>query len=158
MNREQTESNSQTKEKKRKWVRFDFSPHLTFSLLLPQNERLGKEKDLIQKVQHHGEILKLERDGVLITTDQALEEGCFLNLCLNLQNGMLLADILGKVKRVEKENDNQILMGVEFCLKEALPKPYGQLAGHKSFENKLKEVILDYLLSQKRQKKKLKIQ
>lgn len=163
MNKTQIESNNKKsvsikrKEKKKRWVRFDFSPLITFSLLLPQNRKSNLQRDFIQKAFHRGEILKLEGSGVLLTTNQALDEGNFLSLNLHLENGMVLDRILGKVKRVEKEKENQIFMGIEFCSKDALPKSFGELSELKSFERKLKEVILDYILRKKKAQQKVKV-
>ncbi len=93
----------------------------------------------------------------MLTTNQALDEGNFLSLNLHLENGMVLDRILGKVKRVEKEKENQIFMGIEFCSKDALPKSFGKLSELKSFEMKLKEVILDYILRKKKAQQKIKV-
>jgi hypothetical protein len=156
MNTLPTQKQYENKPKKRKWVRFDFSPQITFSLLLPENSGSDPQKDLIQKAEHRAEMLELQKDGALIATDLSLEGGSFVSLNLSLESGMLLKGILGKVKRTEKENQDQILMGIEFCSKEDLPSFYGESSEVRSLESKLKEIILDYILKKKREKQKAK--
>jgi hypothetical protein len=138
------ESNS-VKTLKRGETRFDFSPSIWFSLILPQS----KKTDLITQIQHSGKILHLTTEGVLVETEQPLQEESFVRLKMALTNGEILDGILGKIKKVEKSEENQFFLGIELCPRGNLPDFYGDSFEIKSFEQMLKEVIWERMESQK---------
>jgi hypothetical protein len=130
---------------KRGETRFDFSPSIWFSLILPQS----KKTDLITQIQHPGRILHLTTEGVLVETEQPLQEESFVRLKMALTNGEILDGILAKIKRVEKSEEDQFFLGIELCSRGNLPDFYGDSSEIKSFEQMLKEVIWERMESQK---------
>jgi len=136
--------NNSTKILKKQGTRFDFSPSIWFSLILPQS----KKTDLISQVQHPGKILHLTPEGVLVETEQPLQEESFVRLKMALTNGEILDGILGKIKKVEKSEEDEFFLGIELCPKENLPDFYGDSSEIKSFEQMLKEIIWEKKVTQ----------
>ena len=136
--------NNSVKILKREGTRFDVSPSIWFSLILPQS----KKTDLITQIQHAGKILHLTPGGVLVETQQPLQEESFVRLKMALTNGEILDGILGKVKKVEKSEEDEFFLGIELCSKGNLPDFYGDFSEIKSFEQMLKEVIWERKVTQ----------
>ncbi len=130
----------------RKYVRIEVASGVDFRLLLTRRGEIRLSKN-----QFSGEILNLSCGGVLLESSQAIPEGTFLLLSLNLNGLVTLEWVLGKNKRVEPSGDGTYLVGVEFCSKEELEKFVSKEKIQKlplkvaSFNHKLKEIISGYV-------------
>ena len=129
----------------RKYVRIEITSPVDFRLLIPKRGRIELSKDKCS-----GKILNLSCGGILLESGEAIREGTFLLLSLNLNGLVVLEGVLGKTKRVESAEDGEYLIGVEFCLREELenfaPKEQIEKLPVKvaSFNHKLKEIISGY--------------
>jgi hypothetical protein len=130
----------------RKFVRITVTSPVDFRPLLVKKGRIW-----LSKSQCSGEVLDLSCGGMLLESRQAIPEGTFLLLSLNLNGFVILEGVLGKIKRVEPTGDGQYLAGVQFCLKEELEKLASKEQIEKlpmkvtSFNHSLKEVISGYV-------------
>lgn len=130
----------------RKYVRIEITSPVDFRLLLPKGGRIKLSKN-----QCSGKILNLSCGGILLESGEALREGTFLLLSLNLNGLVVLEGVLGKTKRVEPIKDGEYLVGVEFCSREELENFASKEQIQKlpvkvaSFNHKLKETILGYV-------------
>ncbi len=130
----------------RKFVRITVASPVDFRLLLPERGRIS-----LSKSQRSGKILNFGSGGMLLESREAIPEGTFLLLRLNLNGLVILEGVLGKTKRVETTEDGQYLAGVEFCRREELENLASKEQIEKlpvkvaSFNHKLKEVISDYV-------------
>jgi len=130
----------------RKYVRIEITSPVNFRLLLPKKGRIRLSKDRCS-----GKILNLSCGGILLESAEAIGEGTFLLLSLNLNGVVVLEGILGKTKRVEPTEDGEYLVGVEFCLREELENFASKEQIEKlpvkvaSFNHKLREIILSYV-------------
>lgn len=130
----------------RKFVRITVTSPVGFRPLL-----LKKGRIWLSKSQCSGKVLNLSCGGILLESPEAISEGAFLLLTLNLNGFVLLEGVLGKIKRVEPTEDGQYLAGVQFCLREELEKlaskeQIGKLPMKViSFNHSLKEVISGYV-------------
>ncbi|MGB8657275.1 MAG: PilZ domain-containing protein [Candidatus Zixiibacteriota bacterium] len=109
----------------------------------------GKIK--LSKDRSEGQILNLSQGGMLLATDQSVPEGDFVLLTLNLNGVITLEGVLGKIKRAERSEEGDFLMGVEFALKAELEKISSQDQVDSlpvkvmSFGQKVRETIGGYL-------------
>jgi c-di-GMP-binding flagellar brake protein YcgR len=100
---------------RRRYVRLDISAPVSFRLLSL------KEKDcLVSKMEHSGVILNIGGGGILLVTKRKLEEGDFIIVDMNLEGCEVISGVLGRVKRSEQSNEDEFLVGVEFCPQEEL--------------------------------------
>jgi hypothetical protein len=126
----------------RKYVRIEIVSPVDFRLLVLKKGKIGLSKN-----QFSGKILNLSCGGLLLESGEALSEGVFLLLSLNLNGVVILKGILGKTKRVEPTGDGGFLVGVEFCSREEIENLASKKQIEKlpvkvaSFNNKLKEII-----------------
>jgi len=130
----------------RKYVRIEITSPVDFRLLIPKRGRIRLSKDKCS-----GKIMNLSCGGILLESGEALPEGTFLLLSLNLNGVVVLEGVLGKIKRVEPTEDGEYLVGVEFCLREELKRFASKEQIEKlpvkvgSFNHKLKEIISGYI-------------
>ena len=130
----------------RKYVRIEITSPVDFRLLIPKRGRIRLSKN-----QSSGKILDLSCGGILLESGQAIPEGTFLLLSLNLNGIVILEGVLGKTKRVETTEEGKYLVGVEFCLREELENFVSKERIEKlpvkvaSFNHKLREIILSYV-------------
>ena len=134
---------------RRRYIRLDISAPVTFRLLC-----LEKKEGLVSKMEHNGVILNIGGGGVLLVTKRKLEEGDFIILDMNLEGCEVISGVLGRIKRVEPSDEDEFLVGVEFCPQEELEyylnsKQITQLPVKvKSFNQKLREVLSKYIFYQ----------
>ena len=130
----------------RKYVRIEITSPVDFRLLIPKRGRIRLSKDKCS-----GKILNLSCGGILLESGEAIPEGTFLLLSLNLNGVVVLEGVLGRIKRVEPTEDGEYLVGVEFCLREELENFASKEQIEKlpvkvaSFDHKLREIILSYV-------------
>ena len=130
----------------RKYVRIEITSPVDFRLLIPKRGRIRLSKD-----KYSGKILNLSCGGILLESGEAIPEGTFLLLSLNLNGVVVLEGVLGKIKRVEPTEDGEYLVGVEFCLREELENFASKEQIKKlpvkvaSFNHKLREIILSHV-------------
>jgi len=96
---------------RRRWVRLEiFSPVMLHQLIADEAgqsvKRSGHEKSAM--------ILNISGGGVLLSTFDALNENDFLLMKFEIKGFDALADVLGKIKRIENCPDGENLVGVEF--------------------------------------------
>jgi hypothetical protein len=130
---------STQKEKRRKVMDLELKDPISFKTISPQETEEPKEGK--------GEILSFNENGLLLLTDDALEEGSFINLSIDFEEIGLLDGILGKVKRTEKSDEQDFYVGVELYSPEQIKAE--ALTGlfpakMESFETKLKKSLVDY--------------
>ena len=134
---------------RRRYVRLDISAPVSFRLL-----RLEDKEELISRAECSGVILNIGGGGVLLVTKARLDEGNFLVLDMNLEGCEIISGVLGRVKRVEQLDRDELLVGVEFCPQEELEyylssEQIAQLPVRvKSFNQKLREVLSKYIFYQ----------
>lgn len=130
----------------RKYVRITVTSSIDFRLLLLKGGRIW-----LSKSQSSGKVLNLSCGGILLESGQAIPEGTFMLLRLNLNGLVVLEGVLGKTKTVEQTDDGQYLAGVEFCSREELENFASKEQIEKlpvrvaSFNRKLKEAISGYV-------------
>jgi len=130
----------------RKYVRIEVSSPVDFRLLIPKRGKISLSRN-----QSSGKILNLSCGGILLESDEAISEGEFLLLSLNLNGLVILEGVLGKTKRVESTEDGEYLLGVEFCSREELENLASKEEIEKlpvkvaSFNHKLREIVLGYV-------------
>lgn len=130
----------------RKYVRIEIISPVKFRLLLPRRGRISLSKN-----QCSGKILNLSCGGILLEIGEAVAEGTWLALSLNLNEVVVLEGVLGKIKRVEPTENGEYLVGVEFCSTEELKNFISREQIQKlpikvaSFNHKLKEIISGYV-------------
>ena len=90
-------------------IRLRFSSSVRFRILDAKSGRLKLSKDRIQ-----GEILNVNEEGMLISTDHPVPEEGFLLATLILNQSIILEGVLGKIKKVEFQDNGDLLVGVEF--------------------------------------------
>lgn len=130
----------------RKFLRITVTSPVGFRPLLVKEGKIRLSKNLCS-----GKILNLSCGGILLESPEAIPEGTFLLLSLNLNGFVLLEGVLGKTKRVEPTKDGQYLAGVQFCLREELENLVSKEQIEKlptkvaSFNHRLKEVLSGYV-------------
>jgi len=120
-------------------IELELEEPISFKIFPPQ----GYE----EQTEGKGEILTFNENGMLLLTDNTLNEGSFINLSINFKGLGLLEDILGKVKRVEESEEHDFYVGVELYSQDQIrAEALSCLFPEKieSFETKLKKSLLDY--------------
>lgn len=134
---------------RRRYIRLDISAPVSFRLLC-----LEDKEDLISKLEHNGVILNIGGGGVLLVTKTELNEGDFTILDMNLEGCEVISGVLGRIKRVEQSDENEFLVGMEFCPQEELEyylssDQIAKLPARvRSFNQKLREVLSKYIFYQ----------
>ncbi len=90
-------------------IRLRFSSSVRFRILGTESGRLKLSKDQIR-----GEILNVNEEGMLISTDHPVPEEDFLLATFILNQKIILEGVLEKIKRVEFQDNGDLLVGVEF--------------------------------------------
>lgn len=130
-------------QQRRKYVRFALKNKVRFQIISGANHRpaKGSSKKLC------GIMLNISQGGMLLLTSAEIGSTVFLALSLEVPGLSQVSNVIGKVKRVEKDK-RKYLVGIEFCeLADfysstsiqncvALPKNLG------TFRNKIREVLL----------------
>lgn len=130
---------SAEKEKRRKMMDLELKDPVSFKTISPQETEEPREGK--------GEILSFNENGLLLLTDNALAEGSFINISIDFEEIGLLDDILGKVKKIEKSDEQDFYVGVELYSPEQIKAE--ALSGlfpakMESFQTKLKRSLADY--------------
>jgi len=103
-----------------------------------------------------GEMLTFNEQGILLLTDNPLEEGSFINISIKFKGLGLLEGVLGKVKKVEESEEHDFYVGVELYSEEmikaeALSGLFLEKTG--SFETKLKKSLSEHFNKAKEPKR-----
>ncbi len=140
--------------KRRKYVRLEVNSPLKFKVFLPP----GEDFNLEDNQTCTGIVLNISGGGVLMETDYTVREDDFLVMEFSLADADTLSGIIGKVKRVDNDEDGVKLVGVEFMtpeqLKAELPSEIIDRIGIEifSFDDQLRKMLLKYVFSQKVEK------
>jgi len=100
---------------RRRWVRLEICSPVVVHQLNIDREGRAVRRSFKEKT---GMILNLSGGGVLLSTFDSLDEGDYLLMKFEIKGFEALADVLGKVKRVETCADGEILVGIEFATPE----------------------------------------
>lgn len=96
---------------RRKHVRLRIESPMTFC---PVPETGTIPGAAVGETKINGVILNLSRGGVLFATRTPPREHGYIVMQFRLNDGDTLTDVVGKVKRVEREGDEEYFCGVEF--------------------------------------------
>jgi c-di-GMP-binding flagellar brake protein YcgR len=107
------------RRQKRRFVRLDIFSPVEFSVL---------QIDADQRVRLHpqkraGVLLNLSGGGVLIATADPVASGDLVIMKFDIKGFDSLTNVLGKVKRVEDQQEDERLVGIEFLDPEQLDDP-----------------------------------
>lgn len=135
---------------KRKAIELELEEPISFKTLSSQKGEARKEG--------HGEMLIFNHQGILILTEDPLEEGSFINLSIKFKGLGLLDGILGKVKKVEESEEHDFYVGVELYSPEKIKAE--ALSGlfpekMEGFNTKLKKSLLDYFKKEEKAREKI---
>ncbi len=142
------------KLQRRRYVRLDIASPIEMKLLVQASDG-NKEPGLIP---YTGEIINVSGGGLLIESHDAMPEGDYVVMDLELNGTDSLSGIVGRVKRCETESESVHLIGVEFCtdedIKQNCPEDYQKLIGERctSFSEKVRTLISKYVFNQSVQK------
>jgi hypothetical protein len=132
-------------------VRLDVTSPVEIRLLVPASGE-NTEPGFIP---YTGEILNISAGGVLVESRDAMPEGDYVVMELELNGTDRLSGIVGKIKRCETRGESAHLIGVEFCSAEDIrsncPEEYQRLLGEhcSSFSEKVRALISKYVFSHK---------
>jgi len=104
------------KEQKRRFIRLEISEPVNYSLL---RDHFGGFFPQGDGPEYKGSILNISAGGVLITSEDPMEEGAIVLIKVTLQDIELIDRIIGIVKRADAD-ENEWLVGIEFISKENL--------------------------------------
>ncbi len=134
-------SSKRIKAQRRRFIRLQLKSQVRFQII-SQNENGHKPGK-----NHPGLMLNISQGGMLLLTNAPLQSDDFLAVSFEVPQLSKLANVLGKVKRVEPDG-KKYLAGVEFCEladfypfqsirnSSALPRNLN------SFRNKFEELLL----------------
>lgn len=137
--------------KRRKYIRLDVSSPIKFKIFNPPDLDL----DLHDKYTSLGLVMNISGGGVLMETDYKVHENDYLVMEISLMDADSLTGIIGKVKRVDDEDNERPLIGVEFMtpeqLQEEMPAEIIDSIGEEifSFDEQLRKMLLKYVFSHK---------
>ena len=133
---------------KRRFIRLELKSRVKFKRVLHPNNN-GQSNS--QKT-HPGIMLNISRGGMLMLTSAELEPDDFLAISFEIPRLASLTNVLGKVKRVEKDKKKYVV-GIEFC-ELADFYPYMSMRnsaalprGLESFRHKFEDLLLRRKLS-----------
>ena len=104
-------ANADEKIQRRRWVRLEIFSPVTLHELIVDPEEQKVRRTLKEK---SGMILNISGGGVLLSTFDPFNDGDYLLMKFEIKGFEALADVLGKVKRVESCPDGENLIGIEF--------------------------------------------
>lgn len=130
--------------------------HVRLQIAAPMQFRTVPETGAIDQLQNEstatGLILNISRGGVLFSTNRPPREQAFVLMYFRLNGEELLADVVGKVKRVEFEGGQEYFVGVEFITPQQIesinsdPRTVQRLPSMSSFDEKLRKFLREKLL------------
>lgn len=132
-------------EKKPKAIELKYEEPISFKVL-------SARQDLFKK-EGNAQVLAFNDQGILLLTNDFLEEGSFINLSIKFKGLGHLDGILGKVKKVEESEEHDFYVGVELYSPEKIKVE--ALSGlfperTESFKAKLRKSLINYLKLTKR--------
>lgn len=137
--------------KRRQYVRLEVNSPIKFKIFNPPEMDLN----LNDKQTCIGTVLNISGGGVLMETDYRVREDDYLVMEVSLMDAEPLTGIIGKVKRVDEDEKERPLIGVEFLLAEQLrdemPEEILDSIGDKifSFDEQIRRMLLKYVFSNK---------
>ena len=99
------------KVQRRRWVRLEIFSPVTLHQLIVDTEQQTVRRSFKEK---SGMILNISGGGILLSTFDPFNECDYLLMKFEIKGFEALADVLGKVKRVESCSDGENLIGIEF--------------------------------------------
>ena len=111
-----TKSLQVTEENQREFVRFELSTSIKIYPLKDVSGNFHQEDD---QVATNGSLLNLSEGGLLIETEDQISEGDIVFMTLEIKDVSEIKNILGKVKRVDREDKTSII-GIELTSKDDL--------------------------------------
>ncbi|OGC90617.1 MAG: hypothetical protein A2142_04075 [candidate division Zixibacteria bacterium RBG_16_48_11] len=146
MSERMTNTHPPASSRHRKYIRFEIKTKVRFQLVFHSNH----QPPAASTKTFQGAMLNISQGGMLLLTSARLEPPDFLAISFEVPGLAGLSNVLGKVKRVEKDK-RKYLVGIEFCeVADFYSSVSMQNCRHlpknlESFGNKLK----DFLLRQK---------
>ncbi len=137
--------------KRRRYVRLEVNSPIKFKIFNPPVLDL----DLSDKQTFIGTVLNISGGGVLMESDYRVRENDYLIMEISLIGAGPLSGIIGKVKRVDGDEKERPLIGVEFLLadqlKEEMPSEILDSIGEKifSFDEQIRKILLKYVFTSK---------
>lgn len=137
--------------KRRRYVRLEVNSPIKFKIFNPPDLDL----DLNDKQTCIGTVLNISGGGVLMESDYRVRENDYLIMEVSLMDAEPLSGIIGKVKRVDDDEKERPLIGVEFLvadqIKEEMPSEILDSIGEKifSFDEQIRRMLLKYVFSSK---------
>ncbi|MFH2036171.1 MAG: PilZ domain-containing protein [Candidatus Zixiibacteriota bacterium] len=135
------------KEQKRRFIRLEISEPTTYSVL---RDHLGGFFPQGDGPEYQGAILNISAGGVLLTSQDPMEEGAIVLIKMTLQDVELIDRIIGIVKRAEAD-EKDWLIGIEFISKENLSDYFSDAEfdllpdNIASFNERLRSVLNKYI-------------
>jgi hypothetical protein len=141
--KQSTKPGTKAPNQKRRHVRLDIFSPVGFHVLVI-------EKDM--RIRSHpakkaGILLNLSGGGALISSTDQVETNDLLLMKFDIKGMESMSDVLGKVKRVEKCEDGELLIGIEFVTRDQIGDPVlaeglSRLAGDPlTFTDSLKRLV-----------------
>jgi c-di-GMP-binding flagellar brake protein YcgR len=137
--------------KRRRYVRLEVNSPIKFKIFNPPVLDLN----LNDRQTCIGTVLNISGGGVLMESDYQVRENDYLVMEVSLMGAEPLSGIIGKVKRVDDDEKDRPLIGVEFLLedqlKEEMPSEILDSIGEKifSFDEQIRKILLKYVFSSK---------
>jgi c-di-GMP-binding flagellar brake protein YcgR len=135
------------KTRKRRYVRLEIAAPVVFAPL-----DVDRPLDQDHLDQQTGTILNISGGGVLLACSKRLDEEAYVSLNLELAGLETLAGVIGKIKRVDSDGEDEYLVGVEFCSEKELTTVFGEAnigSVISSFDNRVKRYLLRYVFANK---------
>ena len=134
-------------ENKRRFIRLEISSPVMMKMLQGRYYQPSPEEDSY-KIQ--GTILNISAGGMLVELEEPVYEDDVVLLQFTLQDNIIMSDVLGLVKRVDKD-EKFYLAGIEFVSQEFLQDRLSKTelefntTDVADFEQKVQETLSKYL-------------
>ncbi len=142
---------------RRKFVRIDIQGQVQFRLIDLKSDDFGQAEKL-----ESGALLNISAGGILLCTTAQIKQGDYVLLNFKLKYHERLENILGVVKRAEKQHKDS-LVGIEFLTKDRLALPeHAHIAMYLPplatyFDDELERHIVQYVYNQEVAARKKKL-
>ncbi len=142
-----------TEENQREFVRIEFSTPIKIYFLKDASGKFHEEDD---QTALNGSLLNFSEGGLLIETKDEISEGDIIFMTLKVKDISEIKNILGRVKRVDEEDDISIV-GIELAGKDDLVDDLSQieldLMGDRfsHFKDAIKSLLSNHANSENRQ-------
>ncbi len=137
--------------KRRKYVRLEINSPIKFKVFNTAEIDL----DLDDNQTCTGTVLNISGGGVLMETEYTVHEDDYLVMAISFKDSDMLSGIIGKVKRVDDDEGEPHLVGIEFMspeqLKEEMPDEVLEHLDKDvfTFDEQIRRTLLKYVFSQK---------